>query len=135
MGEMVKFVLCLRAKARLSLGLFSHAFLILPAFAAAILGSAPAVAACNQAGSSVSCTGTSFNYDSGAQNGITVTVQSGATVIGTDPTFTAIKISQLFPNAPNTLTNNGTILPSIVGPLGGPISTPLSVATACTTPP
>jgi len=98
-----------RSKARLGLGLFSPAFLILSAFAAALLGSPPAAASCDQTGSNVSCTGTTFNYDSGAQSGITVTVQSSATVIGTDPDFTAVKISQAAPFAPNTLVNNGTI--------------------------
>src|SRR4051812_40232464 len=96
-------------KARLGLGRFSVGFWTLAAFLASMSSSAPAVAACDQAGSSVSCTGTSYNYDSGAQSGVTVTVQSGAAVIGPAPAFRAINISQAFPFAANTLINNGTI--------------------------
>ena len=52
----------------------------------AILFSQPALADCSPASGNVSCTGTTTNYNAGTQTNLNVTVQSGATVVGTGAT-------------------------------------------------
>jgi uncharacterized protein with beta-barrel porin domain len=76
--------------------------------AAALFAASPAAAACDQTGPSVSCTGTTTAYDAGIQGGITVTVQPGATVLGTGGTA-AITLTNPSGVVGNTLINNGTI--------------------------
>lgn len=68
----------------------------------------PANAACDQTGSTVSCTGTTANYDGGTQTNLTITVESGATVSGIAPTD-AIRIQNSSGITGNALINNGTI--------------------------
>ncbi|MBM3530129.1 MAG: autotransporter domain-containing protein [Alphaproteobacteria bacterium] len=70
-----------------------------------LLASNPAGAACVQVGQNVTCTDTTFNYNSGAQANLNVTVQAGAIVIGNNGND-AIRISS---TTSATLTNNGTI--------------------------
>ena len=55
---------------------------------AAVLLSGPALADCSPASGNVSCTGTTTNYNAGIQTNLNVTVQAGATVIGTGGTVT-----------------------------------------------
>ncbi len=75
---------------------------------AAILLSTPALADCSPASGNVNCTGTTTNYNAGTQTNLNVTVQPGATVIGTNGTE-AIRIQNSSGVTGNTLTNNGTI--------------------------
>lgn len=70
-----------------------------------LFGSGPADAACTQVGQDVTCTDTTSNYDSGAQANLNVTVQPGATVIGTGGSD-AIRITS---TTTGTLINNGVI--------------------------
>lgn len=65
-------------------------------------------AACDQTGSTVSCTGTTVEYDAGSQSGITITVQSGATIKGYDPNK-AFKLTNPSGVSGDTIVNNGTI--------------------------
>ena len=74
----------------------------------AILFSQPALADCSPASGNVSCTGTTTNYNAGTQTNLNVTVQSGATVVGTGATD-AIRMQNSSGVTGNTLTNNGTI--------------------------
>ncbi len=67
-----------------------------------------ALAVCTQIGSTVSCTGTTTNYNAGTQTNLNITVQSGATVQGFDPSD-AIRIQNSSGITGNTLVNYGTI--------------------------
>jgi hypothetical protein len=72
----------------------------------AILAASPAAyGSCDQVGANVSCTGTTFNYNSGAQANLNVTVQPDATVIGNGGND-AIRFTS---TTDGTLTNNGVI--------------------------
>jgi uncharacterized protein with beta-barrel porin domain len=68
--------------------------------------SRPAYAACDQTGSTVDCTGITTNYNAGSQDGLTFTVQPGATLQGTGGT-SAFKLTSGVSG--NALINNGTI--------------------------
>lgn len=76
--------------------------------ATASLPGRPAYAACDQSGSTVTCTGTTTNYDAGSQSGVTFTVQSGATVQGVGGT-SAFKFTNPSFFFGDNLVNNGTI--------------------------
>ena len=75
---------------------------------AAVVLSGTAHADCSPSSGNVSCTGTTNNYNAGTQTNLNITVQPGATVIGTNGTE-AIRFSNASAVTANTLTNNGTI--------------------------
>lgn len=78
-------------------------------FALTLTSAEPALAACAPGTGNVSCTGATFDYNSGVQDGLNVTVQSRAAVIGMAASnYEAIRIEN-GGRAGNTLTNNGTI--------------------------
>lgn len=68
----------------------------------AMLGVPAAIAACDTSGATVTCSGTTNGFGDGTQTGLTINVNSGATVTGNPP----INISDT-----NTVNNSGTIAP------------------------
>ena len=76
-----------------SLGGARHWLTLASAIALTIVSDSRTVrAACAQVASAITCTGTTTNFDAGTQSGITATVQSGATVLGTGG-FDAFRIT------------------------------------------
>jgi len=105
-GVNQQFSLRLRwAGARIGRALFGGAAIAALLTICLLPSAQPALAVCTQVGSNVVCANTTFNYDSGAQANLAVTVQQDAAVIGTGNND-AIRITSTT-NA--TLTNNGLI--------------------------
>src|SRR4051812_549283 len=76
------------------------------AAAAMLLVAAPAAyAQCNTVGTTVTCNSTATGFDAGAANGLTVNIQSGASI--TNPGTTVINL-----NDGNAVTNRGTVTSS-----------------------
>jgi len=81
------------------------AFVLPLAVAVAVLAGSPAEAACLQSGSIVTCSGASLvGFGTGAENNLTLTVQSGGSISAANPINLADG---------NTVTNNGAI--TVVG--------------------
>ena len=97
-----------RVHSGLCAALLSGTALVAPLTLAAFVSSQPALADCSPASGNVNCTGTTTNYNAGVQTNLNVTVQSGATVVGTNGND-AIRMQNPSGVTGNTLTNNGTI--------------------------
>ena len=97
-----------------SLGGARHWLTLASAIALTIVSDSRTVrAACAQVASAITCTGTTTNFDAGTQSGITATVQSSATVLGTGG-FDAFRITNPSGVSADTVTNNGTIDGTVV---------------------